>query len=206
MPRGHCRTSAPPAQPRRRQLPSYANTSSPVTSVQSQRVSLFNPASAPARLQRLTAVNPFASACRAPCASGTSSYIHLVVATSEIIASTGDHTGSLTLGDRTLDVRTANSSERKPLCPSFCASLAIATPLAYVRLCTQRDGWSGKKDAVRCKLLALYAVRNNPTRMITRLYRPCDVQVEADRCFRCVPKGCIVRNKNKTKQNKTHEF
>ncbi len=51
-----------------------------------------------------------------------------------------------------------------------------------------------KKVQITC----LYAARDIPSHMITRLYRPCCVQVEADRCFRCVPKGCIVRNKNKT--------
>ena len=31
----------------------------------------------------------------------------------------------------------------------------------------------------------------------------CDVQVEVDRCFRCVSKGCIIRSKKQTKNTFT---
>ena len=35
----------------------------------------------------------------------------------------------------------------------------------------------------------------------TQLNRPIDVYAEADQCFRCAPKGCIVWNKKAHKTN-----
>ena len=67
---------------------------------------------------RLSSSTSTASNCSEPFRfrlSGPMCFWHILLhtpvdATSEIIASTGDHTGSAPLGDRTLDVRTANSS------------------------------------------------------------------------------------------------